>query len=555
MALLYVLCSLRDELGISLRAVHVHHGLRGAEADRDAAWVQESCARLNVPCEVRYVDVREYVGRTGTSVEEGARILRYEALFAAARAWEEEKAANAFNGQDVSDKCPPSTGQSALNGTYDKSHVKIAVAHNLNDNAETILMQMARGSGLRGIGGIAAVNGRIIRPLLCVKRSEIEEYLTKTGISWVTDSTNLDDEYTRNRIRHRVLPELEAGVNSAAAEHIAAAGEMISQAYEYIRDNAQRLVREYAVCEEDLHKGASFGKDRQNEIGHAAEGRIVRDSDDAQSSDSMTCRFPVDVLRGQPQILRGTIVLMLIERICGTRKDISSVHVADIISLIDKETGKRIMLPYGLVARREYGFIYIERYQENTQLKPPRANKAHKADKSDKAYEENNAKELLGSSTSDEDTQKNTVKSDTSKVSADTEMNISGDITADVMCDGTDISTHFSTRILPYNGESVPVGEYTKWFDYDKISNSVAFRCRQPGDYIMLGGTGHKSVAAYMTDRKIPAARRDSIPMAADGSHIMWIVGYRISEAYKVTQTTKKVLEIRYIADEGETDG
>ena len=470
MALLYVLCSLRDELGISLRAVHVHHGLRGAEADRDAAWVQESCERLNIPCEVRYVDVREYVGRTGTSVEEGARILRYEALFAAAQAWEEEKEANAFNGQDVSDKCPPSTGQDALNGAYAGSHVKIAVAHNLNDNAETILMQMARGSGLRGIGGIAAINGRIIRPLLCVKRSEIEEYLTKAGISWVTDSTNLDDEYTRNRIRHRVLPELEAGVNSTATEHIAAAGEMISQAYEYIRDNAQRLVREYVVCEEG----------------------------------SMTCRFPVDVLRGQPQILRGTIVLMLIERICGTRKDISSVHVADIISLIDKETGKRIMLPYELAARREYGFIYIEKHQEKAQLKLPGANKADKTDRE------------RGSD---------------------------------------DISRHFRTRILSYNGESVPVGEYTKWFDYDKISNSVAFRCRQPGDYIMLGGTGHKSVASYMTDRKIPAACRDSVPMAADGSHIMWIVGYRISEAYKVTQTTKNVLEIRYIADEGETDG
>ena len=195
---------------------------------------------------------------------------------------------------------------------------------------------------------------------------------------------------------------------------------------------------------------------------------------------------------------------MLIERICGTRKDISSVHVADIISLIDKETGKRIMLPYELAARREYGFIYIEKHQEKAQLKLPGANKADKTDRE------------RGSD---------------------------------------DISRHFRTRILSYNGESVPVGEYTKWFDYDKISNSVAFRCRQPGDYIMLGGTGHKSVASYMTDRKIPAACRDSVPMAADGSHIMWIVGYRISEAYKVTQTTKNVLEIRYIADEGETDG
>ena len=347
-----------------------------------------------------------------------------------------------------------------------------------------------------------------------------------------------------------MLPELEAGVNSAAAEHIAAAGEMISQAYEYIRGNAQRLVREYAVCEEDLHKGASFGKDEQNETGHAADGRIVSDSDDAQSSDSMTCRFPVDVLRGQPQILRGTIVLMLIERICGTRKDISSVHVADIISLIGKETGKRIMLPYGLAARREYGFIYIEKHQENAQLKL-----SGRIDQESKTIEAVKSKKTLKSGTNDVSKHEITVRPSATGASADVETNIPGDSSTDRERGSDDISRHFRTRILPYNGESVPVGEYTKWFDYDKISNSVAFRCRQPGDYIMLGGTGHKSVASYMTDRKIPAACRDSVPMAADGSHIMWIVGYRISEAYKVTQTTKNVLEIRYIADEGETDG
>ncbi len=508
MALLYVLFSFRDELGIELRAVHVHHGLRGAEADRDASWVQESCGRLGIPCEVRYVDVREYVRETGTSVEEGARILRYEALFDAARAWDAktETSASGYTGDAPEGSC-----------------TKIAVAHNLNDDAETILMQMARGSGLRGIGGISARNGRIIRPLLHIKRSEIEEYLTQAGISWVTDSTNLDDEYTRNRIRHRVLPELEAGVNSAAPEHIAAAGEMIYQAYEYMRDSAQRLIREYAILDACTVEPGSDIQDRETvpysekavptaaaDVKGGGKERAEKSLEKSERKSCARCRFPVDVLRGQPQIMRGTIVLMLIERICGTRKDISSVHVSDIVSLIDKETGKRIMLPYGLLARREYEVICIEKHRKAA--KPG-------AEKADINVALNPC---------------------TPGISKDKE---------------SDISRHFHTRILPYHGESVPVGEYTKWLDYDKISNSVAFRCRQPGDYIMLGGTGHKSVAAYMTDRKIPAARRDSIPLAADGSHIMWIVGYRISEQYKVTQTTKNVLELRYIADEGETDG
>jgi tRNA(Ile)-lysidine synthase len=463
MALLYVLSSLKDRLAIDLRAVHVHHGLRGAEADRDAEWVKLNCDKLGIACEVRYVDVKSYVRETGYSVEEAARILRYRKLRDAAAMWDSETVQGVCSGNAADTGgaqtecgCMPQPPQPQ------RAPAKIAVAHNLQDDAETILMQMSRGSGLKGLGGIRERNGQIIRPLLHIKRCEIEEYLTNLGVSWVTDSTNLDDEYTRNRIRHRVLPELESGVNSAAAEHIAQAGRLISQAYDYICVDAEKLIDKYAGVYED---GA---------------GTVSAQSHPA-------CRFPVEVLMSQPPIMRSTVIMLLLGRVCGTSKDISAVHIEDAVSLIDKENGKYIMLPYGLRARREYGDIILEKDGGACGLK----------------------EEKDGSAGGSQEP-----------------------------------GQHFTMRVFSYSGEPVPTGEYTKWFDYDKINTSVVFRCRKPGDYIALGKTGRKSVASYMTDRKIPNNERDRIMLAADGDHIMWIVGYRISEAYKVTETTVNVLEI-----------
>ena len=166
--LLHVLAGMRAGLGISLRAVHVNHGLRGDEAARDADFVRNECEKLGVPFRLMAVDVPGYQKERRLSTEEAARILRYRALEEAAMDWEQEEAGG--------------------------GPVKIALAHNREDNAETIVMQLARGSGLRGTGGIAPVRGRVIRPLLDVTRAEIEKYLTANRIRWVTDSTNLDDE-------------------------------------------------------------------------------------------------------------------------------------------------------------------------------------------------------------------------------------------------------------------------------------------------------------------------------------------------------------------------
>ena len=170
--LLYVLNELKDEYKFDLSAIHINHQLRGDESERDQTFVQNICASLNIPLNVLRVDVLTYAKETGESIELAARNLRYK-LF--------KENAKGF----------------------------VATAHNLGDNLETVLLNLTRGTGVKGLAGIPVKRDIFIRPLLSVSRFEIEEFLSSKSISFVTDSTNLEDEFSRNIIRHNVLPVLK----------------------------------------------------------------------------------------------------------------------------------------------------------------------------------------------------------------------------------------------------------------------------------------------------------------------------------------------------------
>ncbi|MGN0688267.1 MAG: tRNA lysidine(34) synthetase TilS, partial [Oscillospiraceae bacterium] len=170
-SLLYALNSLSDELGITVSACHVNHGLRGEEADSDMHFCERLCERLGVELVVLKTDVRG-VQRKHESIEEAARRVRYE-FFA-----------------EVS-----------------KGKL-LATAHNSNDSAETVLLNMMRGTGLKGLCGIPPVRGNIIRPLIYCTRQDVEDYCAENSLAYVTDKTNLCDDYTRNKVRHIILPEI-----------------------------------------------------------------------------------------------------------------------------------------------------------------------------------------------------------------------------------------------------------------------------------------------------------------------------------------------------------
>ena len=186
MALLFGLYLKKEELGITLEAAHFNHRLRGAESDGEEAFVREFCNRFDIPLHVGSGTV--VAGKKG--LEAAARDARY-AFF------------------------------STLNG-------KVATAHTADDNAETVLMHLVRGTGLKGLGGIAPVNGRLIRPMLNVTRCEVLDFLAEYHISYCTDSSNETDAYLRNRLRHHVMPLLKEE-NPRLAENLSAMAQRLRQ--------------------------------------------------------------------------------------------------------------------------------------------------------------------------------------------------------------------------------------------------------------------------------------------------------------------------------------
>ena len=190
-----LLLKMIDE-GRSVEAVHCNFHLRGDESDRDETFVVTLCQRLGVPLHRVHFDTKEYAALHKVSIELAARELRY-------RYFEQLR-------QDI--------GAEA-----------IMVAHHRDDNVETVLMNMVRGAGIRGMAGIRPVNGHILRPLLDMSRADIEAYLARKGETYVTDSTNLEDDATRNKFRHHVIPLLQS-LNPKASENIHSTSRHIAEA-------------------------------------------------------------------------------------------------------------------------------------------------------------------------------------------------------------------------------------------------------------------------------------------------------------------------------------
>lgn len=203
-ALLILLCELRDELDFELSAAHLNHGIRGAEAARDAEFSETLCKKLSVPFTGGAVDVPAVCAETGESTETAARRIRYDFLQNCAR------------------------------------EGKIATAHNLTDNAETVLFNLARGTGIKGMCGIPPVRDNIIRPLIFVGGEDIRAFLAKIGQEYVVDSTNLCDDYSRNRIRHKIMPEL-CEINSRASENIMRLCRKLGEDDDFLRIEAEKL--------------------------------------------------------------------------------------------------------------------------------------------------------------------------------------------------------------------------------------------------------------------------------------------------------------------------
>ncbi len=210
--LFLVLEELCKKAGILLEVIHVHHGIRGDEADRDASYVKMLCEGYGISCRMVNRDIVEEAKCRHLTLEEAGRIARYEIF-------EEEMRRS--------------------------SDVRIALAHHKNDAAETLLFNLSRGTGLLGLGSLQPVRGCYIRPLLCLTREEIEAALLKKNVRWCEDSTNREDEAARNRIRHHVLPYLTQEINAQAVSHIAETARIAADASAFIADEAKKRAKFY----------------------------------------------------------------------------------------------------------------------------------------------------------------------------------------------------------------------------------------------------------------------------------------------------------------------
>ncbi len=206
-ALVRLLCALRAQRGCAVMAAHLHHGIRGDDADADEAFVRALCAQWDVPLTVGHADVPALAASQGMGMEQAARQARY-AFLARVKA--------DFNATDI------------------------ATAHHLEDQAETILLHMTRGCGLAGLTGMRARQGDVIRPLLCVHRAELRDFLSARGQTWREDRTNTDTAYARNYVRASVLPAL-TGLNPNAVDALAAMAERLWLDEQYLASQADAL--------------------------------------------------------------------------------------------------------------------------------------------------------------------------------------------------------------------------------------------------------------------------------------------------------------------------
>lgn len=413
--LLHILYKLKDEMKLNLHCVHVNHMIRNT-AKRDQDFSCELCNTLKIPITVYSIDCKNVSVQNGVSLEEAGRNERYRL----------------FN----------ELGKELFNDNY-----VIAIAHHKGDVTETLLFNLARGTGINGLASIKSVNNNIVRPLLCVSKEEILDYLKENVLEHMEDETNQNEEYSRNRIRNVIIPEMNSIINKAS-DHMAQTAFMLEEIEDYLKTETEKAFNLYI---EETPNGLLI-KNEINECHQAIKKRLIHKT--------------------------------LIES-AGRARDISSVQIEVVLELFTLQVGKKRNIIYGITALREYDGVLISTGNE----------------------EEENVTEKL------------------SKVSFEE---------------------------MEWNqSQIIPNEMYTKWFDYDKIYSCPSVRFKEQGDYIYINDRMEKkSLSDYMKNEKIPSHLRNKIPLVADGNHILWIVGYRISAKVKISDETRKVLVARYLDKE-----
>lgn len=298
LCLLHILVSLLPDLKLNLHIAHLNHQLRGEESDSDARFVADLAAGLNIDCTIEQYDVRHFQAESKCSLEEAAREARYRFFAVVA--------------QNIQAKA-------------------VAVGHNADDQAETIVMNLIRGTGLSGLKGMRpkveweSVEGRgirIIRPLLQVRRQAIEAYCRTRQLRPRLDSSNASSDFLRNRIRSEIMPRLEE-CNPAIVDSLMRMSLLVADDIDYFEREAERFV-----------------------------DSVVGDMNDGIVIDN-------DSFKILPSALKRRILRIVLKRLTGNLKDIEMVHVESIMKLLSDPAGKELSLPSSLTVYGNYEQTFI----------------------------------------------------------------------------------------------------------------------------------------------------------------------------------------------------
>lgn len=292
MCLLVLLNKIRHIKKFDIIAVHINHGIRGEEARRDEEFVKKYCTENNINLRCFELDIIRMARENGQSTEEAGRCARYD------------------------------TFRQVGMESAGKRRVRIAVAHHENDLAETVLFNLVRGTGLRGAMGIVPVNNDIIRPLLCVNRKQIEEYLDRQGVEYVTDSTNLSNDYTRNKFRNVIIPYLQSDINEGAVDNICSFTELLAETVSYMEHKAEEAYENNVIIKDNVFIIKNSIVEEDKSIGHI-------------------------------------VIRKVIENLNFSLKDITHTHIMSIFRLFFSDGNKNIALPYNIQAYKGYKGIYV----------------------------------------------------------------------------------------------------------------------------------------------------------------------------------------------------
>lgn len=423
MALLYSLIDAQKSLDFNIIVAHVNHGVRGEEALADQLFVQRKAKELNIVHYSKNVNMVEYGKEKGITAEEAGRELRYGFF--------REILKNHGGG-------------------------KIAVAHNKNDQAETLLMRIMRGTGIDGLKGMEFKVGDIIRPILNIYRGDIEDYIKNNNIETVLDKTNLLPIYSRNKVRLELIPYIEDNFNPNLINALWRLSQISNLDSSFLENTA---------------------KEKYNNIVKIQmSSKVILDA---------------ELLAKEDKSIQQRVIRISLEKVALGLQGFSEQHIIDINNLILLGTGKKLNLPKGIIVSISYNELIFQK-EEDMEIE-------------DFKYELS-----LGHN------------------------------------QFININYTFNIQILDIDGiSSIKMGRYVKCFDYDKIKGNLIVRNRKSGDrFHPFGMNGSKKLKDYFMDEKINKDIRKEIPLLIDDENILWVVGYRTSDLYKLTKDSKKVLVV-----------